>query len=209
MVVRSNDKNKHKLYGAAFRRILDQTIQQIDDGDEQAVNNNIEKIIWYGVKDIITSPQHDDYELNISYFTSISNIKGLLATMTLQQFMNTFPIKKDFNGHKWGSKDYFYTKGYIENIGLKPEDLIGGHALELIAEYWNDDISNLFVKNLTIMSRIRRNEGHLGIFEEFMAEQGGDTPNTFKDSLGQRYYVRDGKPQKLNWNKTKHLTVIK
>ncbi|WP_107950963.1 hypothetical protein [Lysinibacillus parviboronicapiens] len=202
-------QNKHKLYGAAFRRILEKTMQQIDAGDKQAVKRNIEKIIWFGVKDIITSPKYDDYELNVSYFESISNIKGLMATMTLKQFMNVFPIKKDFDGHKWGSKDYFYTKEYIEGIGLRPNDVIGEYALELFAEYWNDDIRKLFVKSLTTMSTIRRYEGHLGLFEEFMAAEGEDTPDTFKDEKGQAYYVSNGKPQKIKMNKVGHLRVIK
>lgn len=209
MVALGNEQNKHTLYGVALRRTLEKAIEQIDHGDKKAINKNIEKIIWYGVKDIITSPKYDDYELNISYFESISNIKGLIATMTLKQFMNVFPIKKEFDGHKWGVKDYFSTKEYIKSTGLKPEDVIGEYALELIAEYWNDDIWMLFVKSLTTMSTIRRYEGHLSVFEEFMAAEGEDTPETFKDEKGQAYYVSNGKPQKIKMNRRNHLKLIK
>jgi len=202
-------KDKHNLYSSALRRTLEKAIEQNDDGDKKAIKNNLEKIIWYGVKNIITSPEYEDYEMNINYFNSISNLKGLIATMTLRQFMNVFPITKEFDGHKWGTKDYFYTKEYIESTELKPDDVVGEYALEFLSEYQNHDIWMLFVKSMTTMSAIRRYEGHLSLFEEFMAAEGEDTPDTFKDEKGQAYYVHDGKPQKIKMNKVGHLRVIK
>lgn len=205
MVVQARELEKHKLYGVAYRRVLDEAVAQMEDGEKR----NIEKIIWYGVRYLTTMPDYKDYEFDINSFNLISGIKGLMSSMTLQQFKNVFPIKKDFNGARWGVKDYFYTMEYIKRIGLEPNDLLGDFALELLANYWNDDIGNLYAKSLAIMSSIRRHEGHLSLFEEFMAQQGQDTPNTFKNSKGQAYYVRQGKPVKVQMRKPNHLKTIK
>lgn len=209
MGVKSCEKNKFELYNAAYLRVLEKTLTELSEGDDQATLRNIEKIIWYGVKRIITMPKYKDYELAVSNFQFISSIKSLMECMTLKQFMTTFPIEKTYDGERWGVKDYYYTINYIKEIGLNPQDELGEHTLELLTAYMNPDICDLFVKSLTTMSAIRRHEGHLSLFEEFMASEGHKTTNTFKDSAGQAYYVRDGKPEKIKMNNKNHLEIVK
>ena len=106
-------------------------------------------------------------------------------------------------------KDYYYTINYIKEIGLNPQDELGEHTLELLTAYMNSDIGDLFVKCLTTMSAIRRHEGHLSLFEEFMASKEHKTTNTFKDQTGQAYYVRNGKTEKIKMNNKNHLKIVK
>lgn len=209
MTAKPSEKCKFDLYNAAYLRVLDITLTELNAGDEQATLRNIEKIIWYGVKRIITMPEYKDYELAVSDFQSICSIKSLMECMTLKQFMTTFPIEKTYDGERWGVKDYYYTVNYIKEIGLNSQDELGEHTLELLTEYMNPDIHDLFVKSLTTMSAIRRYEGHLSLVEEFMASEGHGTTNTFKDQTGQAYYMHDGRPQKIKMNNKNHLKVVK
>ena len=78
----------------------------------------IKKTVFNGVKMIITGQgeklkNYDDTELQ---FQLISHIKSLIGCLTPGEFMQLFPIKKDFDGHKWQSKDYFYSRDYIEKL---------------------------------------------------------------------------------------------
>ncbi len=59
------------------------------------------------------------------------------------------------------------------------------------------------------MSALRRAEGHLDMMEEFMASQGMETPNTFKNSKGEAMYIRHGKPEKIHVTESNHLKVMK
>lgn len=72
----------------------------------------------------------------------------------------------------------------------------------------NRDIHDFFVKSVINLSDLRQYEGHLNMFEEFMASQGMDTPNTFKDNKGKVMYVKDGKPQAIGF-KTNKLELVK
>jgi len=56
-----------------------------------------------------------------------------LGWLTPSEFMTISPIEKEYNGHKWGFKDYFYTRDYINT--LDPSKPIGQEeALHFI---WN------------------------------------------------------------------------
>ena len=73
----------------------------------------------------------------------------------------------------------------------------------------NRDIMDFAVQGMVAMSAIRRFDGHLDLMEEFMAQQGMDTENTFKNGKGEVMYVRHGKPIKLKLNKKQHLHIVK
>lgn len=46
--------------------------------------------------------------------TWLECVNCLTGCLTPSLFNQIFPIKKDYNGQKWGIKDYFSTKNYIE-----------------------------------------------------------------------------------------------
>lgn len=106
-------------------------------------------------------------------------------------------------------KDYYSTLEAIEELGLQQNELIGDKLEDLLLDYMNDDIREFEVKSLTTISKIRRFEGHLHLFEEFMAANGHDTQNTFKNSKGQAFYVRNGIPEKIKMLNKSHLQVVK
>ncbi|MCI1921765.1 MAG: hypothetical protein LKJ22_07535 [Liquorilactobacillus nagelii] len=95
---------------------------------------------------------------------------GLIEQLTPKQFCQIIPIKKDFNGHKFGCKDYFYTKDWIEkNIGWNSKIPDG---FQFLMEFWADDIFNLSVWMTTVVSDNQRRQSGKSLFEKFAEENG-------------------------------------
>lgn len=192
-------KNKYHLYLNA----LINAVNEYKDNTDQDVT----KVIFYGVKIINSGRGAKGYNEALSCFQLASVIKELMGKLTPAQFMNIFPIEKDFKGHKWEMKDYFYTMDYINTLDTnKP---IGEEILNFLMEYTNREITFFNVEVTGCLSTLRQHDGHLDIFEEFIASQGKETENTFKNSKGEVLYIRHGKPEKLQKIKSKHLTIIK
>ncbi|NWO14670.1 hypothetical protein [Virgibacillus sp.] len=194
------NSDKYSLYLNAFIRTVKARLE--DEHDKQLIIRNI----FYGVKLINSMPKKREYDEILSAFQLASAIKGTMGKLTPKEFMNIFPIAKEFDGDKYEMKDYFYTKEYIET--LDQDKPIGENVHEFLWEYMNREIMNFSVKILCLMSDLRRAEGHLGLFEEFMASQGMETPNTFKNSKGEAMYIRNGKPEKIHGTKSNHLKVV-
>lgn len=94
----------------------------------------------------------------------------LIEQLTPKQFCQIIPIKKDFNGHKFGFKDYFYTKDWIEkNIGWNNKIPNG---FQFLMEFWADDIFNLSSWMMTVVSDNQCRQSGKSLFEKFAEENG-------------------------------------
>lgn len=91
-------------------------------------------------------------EIICGMFNLIQLVKKLVSEYTPRQFMNLFPIKKDYDGDKYGVKDYFYCMDYISKIGI--DNHIGEKASEFLMEYWNMDINFYIAKWMDIVSAV-------------------------------------------------------
>lgn len=165
------------------------------------------KVVFYGVKVINSKPEADGYKETLSDFQLGSAIIDFMSQLKPTQFINIFPIEKDYKGHKTEMKDYFYTRDYINT--LDQEKPIGENILEFLWEYMNWEVAHFNVEIMGYMSYLRRNEGYLDPLEEFMATQGMETPNTFKNSKGKTMYVRHGKPVSVEQSKPGRFKLIK
>ncbi|RIJ64157.1 phage infection protein [Rummeliibacillus sp. POC4] len=196
--------SKNDLYLNAFLRVMDEyKVNQTED-----VKIYVPRAIYYGVKVVVTYPKPESQQEALWYFEFISAIKGMMSLLTPNEFMNIFPITKNYDGDKYGMKDYFYTRDYIRTLGTNHS--IGENISDFLWEYWNLDILDFSVKYFSCLSDLRRYEGHLGVFEEFMASQGQKTTNTFKNSKGQAFYInKNGKPVRIAMSNHPHLKLVK
>lgn len=195
--------SKHDLYLNAFIRVMEEyKVNRMEDDKVY-----VPRAVYYGVKVVTTYPEIESQKEAMHYFELISAIKGMMSFLTSSEFINLFPIIKNYDGDKYGMKDYFYTRKYVNN--LDPDQAIGKNIEKLLWEYWNLDINLFCVKSITCMSDLRRYDGHLGVFEEFIASQGHKTNNTFKNSKGQAFYMRNGKPIRIAMSNHPHLKLVK
>lgn len=201
--MRKRRPEKYELYEHAYMRLLNK--YRADQSQNQGTY--LVKMAWLGVKIVGSQPDARTREEAVKQFEFIEIIQGCLSTLRPKQFEQLFPIEKKYDGEKYEVKDYFYTRKYMDE--LPQDEPIGQNISELLWEYQNWDINFFTAESMGAISAMRRFDGHLGLFEEFMAQQGKDTPNTFKNSKGQAYYVRHGKPQKIKTSKSDYLRLVK
>lgn len=176
---------KHDLYMMAYSKTLESYIENPDQ-DEEAL---VKKLIVYGVKAVISRPEPkpkiwEDSEHQFNFADSIIRLMGVL---TPQEFVNIFPIKKDFKGHRWEIKDYFYTRDYVRT--LDPDKKLGEGTLEFMWEYMNDDINNFNVEVMGYMSDLNRMQGQPTLMDDFARIMGVKTYTMFKDDKDREFLL--------------------
>ena len=72
-----------------------------------------------------------------------------MGTLKPKEFMELYPIPKEYDGHKYEIKDYFYTRDYIK--GLEQENPIGTEVFNLLWEYQNRDLIHFNVNFMEYM----------------------------------------------------------
>lgn len=103
-------------------------------------------------------------------FTGISLLDDMIGQLTPREFMQLFPIAKEYNGEKYGCKDYFYCINFINEFGI--DNKIGDKAPIFLFEYWNWDINNYMVYWMEVVSCMNIMQGGKDPLIEFMEEQG-------------------------------------
>ena len=167
--------------------------------------------IFYGVKLIgVTDNRHLSADGAYSRFWLIESIKASMKEITPRELMQLFPVKKEYNGHKWGSKDYFYTMDVLRQHGLdKP---MGGAVDDLLWNYMNRDIGEFVVASIGAMDELRRHSGEQSLIEEFAERNGMKLPRytMTTDRKGRRWLTNDetGERQRVKVKRPKYLRAI-
>lgn len=158
----SQSLRKNLIYSKTF---FNNAQRQLQDNRNKEL---IKKTVFNGVKMIVTGQGENlkNYDDTETQFQLISHVKSLIGYLTPREFMQLFPIRKDFNGHKWQSKDYFYTRDYIEkldpNIPIDEQE----DPLMFIWEYANWDITEFNVNLMGYLSDLRQLEGYPSLATE-------------------------------------------
>lgn len=198
---------KHYLYLKAFRN----TAKAYSENQQQDPGPFIKKLIVYGIKAVNTKPEPQiiTYDEAVNNFQFANVILSLIGTLTPSEFVNLFPIEKEYKGHKWQMKDYFYTRDYIKSLDpLKP---IGEDALKFIWEYTNWEITEFNVEIMGYMSSLRRLEGQPSLMEEWADMNGLKTYTMHTDQQGREFLFdgETGKTIRLKKKPPRYLKVIK
>lgn len=201
--------DKDIIYLDAFIK----TIKNYNDNpSEEDKNMYLKRAAYYGVKFINTKekPTNPTIEKTKDDFQFSSVVKSLLGLLTPKELINIFPVDKVYDGHKWQSKDYFYTMDYI-NDNLKLDDPIGeDNILKLLWEYTNTDLMVFNVKIMGYMSDLRQLDGYPSISEEWADKEGiAPSPSIHRNDKDERFIIRSGKIEMLDNPKQSHLRLVK
>ena len=114
---------------------------------------------------------HQTLEESQAVFQLIDAIFTIMGYIKLKNLITTFPVKKEFDGEKWGCKDYLYTMDVLSKMDMdKP---IGRDNIsELLWDYQNDDLREAYVEFTCAMSAIYRSQTGKGIAEKFCDDNG-------------------------------------
>lgn len=163
-------------------------------------HENYKKLVYWGIR-YLPYCKNGNAEEKFAY---ISCLKDCLKKLTYREFINLFPIAKEYDGAKWEMKDYYSTMEYLD--GKFVDDYIED-PLELIFEYYNWYIIEFGVEVMSATSEMQRIQTGIGITEAFMF------PDQYpSDSKGNLIGITsDGKVHKVaSPRKSKpKLTVIK
>lgn len=136
-------KRKNEVFGDAYMRFID---KHKDYTNLQKMSReNLKKYVFLGVNYFGRRPDHihrirpteEDLEAKYTQINHVMQAVGMLTPTTLQQM---FPVIKDYDGEKYGCKDYFYTMKTIARF--KPDEPIGSaqEAAQLLWDYENDSL---------------------------------------------------------------------
>ena len=139
-------------------------------------------------------------------FNMIDAIFSVMGHITLKNLVTTFPITKDFDGHKWECKDYFYTMEELSKLDWdKP---VGrDYIAELLWDYENDDLRCAYMDYMTSMSVMYREQTGKDITKTWLEDLGVPT-YTFNDEAGIMQNKETGEIVKINKNPS-HLQIVK
>lgn len=106
-------------------------------------------------------------------YRDCSQVMTALGKLTPEVFVQMFPIKKDFDGERWGTKDYFYAREAIEQ--LEPGKPIGTEmdAADLLWKYVNDDLTFFFFNWMDAIDDLHLYCFESGPHNEFYGERKG------------------------------------
>ena len=114
-------------------------------------------------------------------------VNDYLGKATPRQLMTVFPPAKEYDGEKYGCKDYFSTMEAVQDFG--PDALAGDRLLDLLWDYNERHIREMVVKFMCITSALRRQQGQKGIAEEYMEKQGVHGYYSGTDAYGRKVLV--------------------
>ena len=128
------DSNKHTFY----RNML-------IAANKKSERRYFLKALFNGIRAVDTLPYKNKYtKEELETGVKLSNeVMDLLKKATPKEIMNLFPIEKEYNGKRWGEKDYFYTVNYLQGIDInKP---LGDGIEDFVWNYYNWDIMNFHI----------------------------------------------------------------
>lgn len=140
------------------------------------------------------------------WFGTIECIGDMISLLTPREFMQMFPIRKEYDGKKYEIKDYFSSMSAIQKIGMYA---LIGEPSKFLFDYSNDDIDSYMVTWMEIVNRLYQAQGGKDIMLEFFEDQG--TPlTTYREEDGNLVDNETGEKFKLEKpkNRLKKLFTV-
>lgn len=205
---RDRDNKRYEIYLNAFHNTVSQYAESLDFDNRK---DYIKRAAYYGVKvvNLKEKSEHlikEEAELNFQF---VSVVKSIIGLLTPAEFMTLFPIEKEHKSHRWGMKDYFYTRDYINTLDLNKTIAEQEDPLLFLWEYTNWDITEFNVKAMCYLSDLRQLEGYPSSATEWAEMNGIQTFSVHRDSKGNEFIIKNGKTAKLGKQKPKYLKLVK
>lgn len=170
---------KRQYHNAIYKAMSNNKGKQIADYPQ----DDLMKIALAGIKYInsVREIRRENARVGTDYVQTLEESKAtfdlvdaiftVMGYIKLKNLVITFPITKDFDGHKWESKDYFYTMDILAKLDWdKP---IGRDKFfNFLWDYENDDLRNVCVDYMCVMSDLYRSKTGKGIAEQWCEDMG-------------------------------------
>jgi hypothetical protein len=204
-----------KLINGSQKKKPDMSALWLNAFGNSVEKRDTEKIIVSGVKYINASrPDKDklDSESVQHRFAFIQSIDALMCHITPKQFMQLFPLKKEYDGKRFGCKDYFSAMEYIGKLDQDKPIGDGKKLFDFLWEYWNWDINEFLVEIFSTMDDLMHLQGKDGPTDKLIDDLGITPYYIQKDeTTGQEYLLNGntGKTAPISKSVPRYLKVIK
>ncbi|WP_319574542.1 hypothetical protein [uncultured Desulfobacter sp.] len=152
------------------------------------------QLIYYSVKSIpLKYNEHSDESGRITdrqdlddLYATIQYTDHLIGQITPRELTRIYPIEKSYDGNKYGTVDYFSTMDQLEEFGMD-EPITEDKVMDVLFGYDNIHILKYMSIKLSVISGLRRCEGHPGLAEEFFVPLGVRMIKTMTDADGKEF----------------------
>lgn len=178
------------------------------DSSSKAKQISLLGVKYFNASRLVDKPQ----DLLDAQLILYQYIQAFMSRLTPREFMQLFPIEKDYHGGKYGCKDYFYTIKFIESIDA--DSPIGDEEklFDFLWEYQNRETNRFLTNWLSLLGEFMRRQGLQTPLEK-LSETFGLTPLYMKkDELtGQEYLFNPetGKTKPVYKAIPKYLKLVK
>ncbi|HDR5665656.1 hypothetical protein [Bacillus anthracis] len=198
-----------EIYLGAFMNAVNELKKQ-DEETRSLSKDTYKKAIFYGVRYISRSKNDiSNYDYLMNRFLLISYLENLMKVLTPRDFINIFPIDKNYDGARYEMKDYFFTMNEIKKIGM--DTPIGEKIMEFLWDYQNfKDITLFNLASVSILNKLQKMQGKKTLTEEFAERLGIDTYTKHKEKGGKEYITNDrtGEIQEVKKTRPRHLKPV-
>lgn len=178
-VLAFHDCWERQYHNAIYRVFEENKGKQIADYPQE----DLMKIAFSGIKYVnsVREIRRENERVGTDYkqtleesqavFQLMDAIFTIMGYIKLKNLITTFPVKKEFDGEKWGCKDYLYTMDILSKMDMdKP---IGrDNIADLLWDYENDDLRHAYVEFTCAMSVIYRSQTGKSMAEKFCEDNG-------------------------------------
>lgn len=207
----------HDMWNRQYHNTVSSMFQKHKSIDAWS-QDELMKVALCGVKYIkcVADIERENQRLDASYntlfavkeagFNLIDALFGIIGRIKLNNLIKIFPIDKEYDGDKWGCKDYFYTMNVLKEKGL---DNAVGHdgVFDLMWDYENRDLREVTVFFMSCMSAMYKQQTGVGIAEKFCDDNGIGTYTMDREN-GLLIDNQSGKIAKIN-NKSSFMQIVK
>lgn len=165
----------------------------------------LSKLIWtavkvYGQRDAC-EPKTKEYAER--KFHSCKLITEMISLLTPEEFERVFPITKEYDGEKYGFKDYFSAKEALNKFKKGEPIFKSGDVDTLLWEYHNMDTQLFAATVMTCVDNVRKADGLPSVFEEFAENEGLNTYRKYTDVTTGKEFLIDKNRKTIPLSKPK------
>lgn len=185
MKVIKNKRSLLEVYPDAFVRFSEKLdLDNIFKYDQMSKEELIQ-YIFLGIKSINTIHQRVKQKKNIDLLSSeyalINNIVLAITYITPRDLIQIFPIKKEYNGEKYGIKDYYYSIQVMREAGLDKIMREEEKVLEILWNLTNTDIKMFIVALVSCVNDIDYLQIEKSLLAEFLHKNDIDDETKIKE----------------------------
>lgn len=164
----------------------------LEELDKDKTKESMMKYVFNYGRAFICCYDIDRIEEMENLFECFETWKQAACMLTYRELFTIYPIEKDFDGYKYGMKDYWSSKEFIEESIDDLDEFVEEDVLmEIIMECDNNDLFRIAMRYVEIIEFFHAHKWGFTVLDEFLDSVGVEPIP--RDSQGNLIGIVDGK----------------